>query len=168
MMSNVQSKSSTKPFMVPWLSSQREAAACSSVSTSQGKPAPVSPLGKDWPQRCATHVCVSQTKSGLGGLFHIYRCARQLCLLLCILQGKPGIQQLLLQQQQGRSRAGSAGRSLKDWGCGPVCALPASKGKEICTHLQLSFHTGLLMYLQSTYTSSRQMKHFFFLFSPLI
>lgn len=126
MVRNVQSKSSTKLFMVPWLSSQRKAAASSSVSIPQGKPTPVSPLGKDWPQRWQ-HVFVCQ--SGQGGCSHVCRCARQLCLLLCILQGNPGIQQLLLQQQEGRSRAGSAGKNLVDRGCGPVCVLPSSLGK---------------------------------------
>lgn len=126
------------------------------------------PCGKGLTTRGAQHVLVRHKRSrGQGGCPRVYRrCARQLCLLLCrvALQGNPGTQQLLLQQQEGRSRAGSAGRSLGDRGGGPACLMPGSKGKEICTHLQLSFHTGLLIYFQSTCTSSRQMKHFFTFF----
>lgn len=71
------------------------------------------------------------------------------------------MQQLLLHQQEGRR---VAGRSFADRGCGPTCLLPGSNGYEICTHLQfLSFHTGLLIYFQSTcsrlYTNPRPVRH---------
>lgn len=108
----MQSENSTELFMVHWLSPQKKAELVPLSPSLKENQLLCPPCGTGLPTRGAQLVfgCHKHNR-GLGGCSHVYRrCAWQLCLLLCrVLQGNPGTQQLL---QEGRIRAGSAGRAL--------------------------------------------------------